>query len=754
MKKLPFLGMIVFGLMLLNHAAFSKPEAGNRMIDAKVRALVSRMTLQEKVGQMTQLTLETLAKGYPDSTHDSLELDEKRLRDVLLVHHVGSILNVGTHAHTVKEWHKIITKIQDVATKETRLGIPVIYGVDAVHGANYTLGATIFPQNIGMAATWNAGLVKRNGEITATEVRASGIPWDFGPVLGVGRQPLWPRLFETFGEDPYLVSVMGAAYIKGLEGDDNNISTPDKVASCMKHYLGYSFPLSGKDRTPAWIPERMLREYFLPPFRAAVNAGSHTLMVNSSEVNGIPVHSSHYLLTDVLRGELGFKGFVVSDWEDILNLYTREKVAASPREAVKMAVMAGVDMSMVPFDFSFYNDLIDLVKKGEVPQSRIDEAVTRILRVKYELGLFEHPYPNPALSKKFGCKKFERENLEAARGSITLLKNENDILPLKKSVRVLVTGPTANQLHVLNGGWTITWQGDREDLYPKNKKTILQAIEEKIGKGKVTFVPGASFEKEIDIPLAVKAAKKADVAVICLGEDSYCESEGNIVDLNLPEAQLQLAAEIEKSGTPVVLVLVEGRPRIIRTIVPGAMGILMAYLPGMEGARAIADILFGDVNPSGKLPITYPRYANDLTLYDHKYSENNDERHRYNPQFPFGFGLSYTTFAYKNLKLDRKTLKLGEPLKISVTVTNTGRQAGKEVVQLYLSDLVASITPSERRLKGFEKIDLQPGESQIVTFTLNSKDLAFTGRDNKPTIEPGHFKVSVGKLSQEFLLVQ
>ena len=416
--------------------------------------------------------------------------------------------------------------------------------------------------------------------------------------------------------------------------------------------------------------------------------------------------------------------------------------------------MAGVDMSMVPFDFSFFNDLIDLVKKGEVPESRIDEAVGRILRVKYELGLFEDPYPDASLAGKFACKDFEQTNLKAAQESITLLKNEKGILPLKKKARVLVTGPAANQLHVLNGGWTITWQGNQEKLFPKDKPTILQAIKEKIGAGRVAFVPGTSFEEEMDIPAAVKAAKKADVAVVCLGEDSYCESEGNIVDLSLPEAQLKLADALEKSGTPIVLVLVEGRPRVIRSIVHEARGIVMAYLPGMEGGRAIADVLFGDVNPSGKLPITYPRHVNDLTLYDHKYSENNDEQHRYNPQFPFGFGLSYTTFAYKDLKLDHKRLRIGEPLKVAVTVSNTGKRAGKEVVQMYLSDLVASVTPSEKRLKGFQKIELSPGESKTITFVLKDRDFSFIGRNNHPQIEPGKFRVFIGNLKQDFELIK
>ncbi len=750
MEKRFLLELVGLGIFLMVISTCGQ-SGQQKSIDGKVAELLSKMTLEEKVGQMTQISLEVVSKGFP-KLKSPLQLDDARLWDAIVKHHVGSILNVGTHAHTVREWRQIITKIQDVATKETRLGIPVIYGIDAIHGANYTTGATIFPQALGMAAAWNPELVKKDGQITAYEVRASGIPWNFNPVLGVGRQPLWPRLFETFGEDPYLVSVMGAAYIKGLEGEQNTISDSDKVASCMKHYLGYSFPLSGKDRTPAWIPERMLREYFVPPFRAAVRAGSHTLMVNSSEINGIPVHSSYFLLTELLRGELGFQGVVVSDWQDIKNLYLREKVAATPEEAVKMAVLAGVDMSMVPLDFSFYNDLIKLVRNNEVPESRVDEAVSRILKLKYELGLFDHPYPDPSFGKKFAGKKFQRVNLQAAQESITLLKNENGILPLKKSVRLLVTGPTADQLHVLNGGWTITWQGNDESLYPKDKWTILKAIRHKIGSEQVTFVPGVSFEKEIDIPSAVAAARHADAAVVCLGEDSYCESEGNITDLTLPEAQLRLAEALEATKTPVILVMTEGRPRIINRIVNGANGILMAYLPGMEGGRAIADVLFGDVNPSGKLPITYPRYTNDFTLYDHKCSENFDEKHRYNPEFPFGFGLSYTRFSYSDLTVEPSTASIGDPVKVSVTVKNVGQCTGKEVVQLYLSDRVASITPSEKRLKRFRKISLTPGESKTISVSLYKSDFSFIGRHNQPVVEPGVFIISIGGRSQKFTL--
>jgi beta-glucosidase len=743
--------LFVSCLMMFLLSVSNPAKSQTKSLDEKVTDLLSRMTLEEKIGQMTQVSLEVVAKDGL-KPEDRVELDMEKLSQAILKYHVGSILNVGTSAHPVDHWHKIITTIQDVATKKTRLGIPIIYGIDAIHGASYTKDATLFPQSIGMAATWNIELMKKNGEITAYEVRASGIPWNFNPVLDIGRQPLWSRLWETFGEDPYLASMMGAAYVKGQEGEDNIISAPEKVATCMKHYLGYSFPLTGKDRTPAWIPENMLREYFVPPYQAAVDAGAHTIMVNSSEINGVPVHSSYYYLTELLRNELGFKGFTVSDWYDIKNLHEREKVAASQKEAVKMAVMAGIDMSMVPLDYSFYDLLLELVKAGEIPESRIDEAVGRILKVKFELGLFKNPYPDKSLKKRFACKEFEAVNLQAAQESIILLKNDKQILPLAKSKKVLVTGPTANMLSYLNGGWTITWQGDREDLYPKNKSTILQALQQKIGEQNVSYEPGTTVDEEINITAAVEAAKKADVAIICIGEKTYCETPGNIVDLTLPATQFKLVNAIAETKTPIVLVLVEGRPRIIREIVDQADGIVMAYLPGIEGGRSIADVLFGDCNPSGKLPITYPRYPNDLTLYDHKYSENNNPDCRYNPQFPFGFGLSYTRFEYSNLKIEKKEIQKSEPLNVSVQVKNGGDRAGKEVVQLYLSDLYASVTPSVKKLKRFEKVALEPGELKTINFILYEKDLSFIGRDNKPVVEPGEFEVMIGKLKEKFVL--
>ncbi len=721
-------------------------------IDKKVENLLSKMTLSEKVGQMTQITLQAVSKteGKVDQKY---EVDPEKLREAITKYHIGSILNVYNSALTLDEWHQLITQIQDLATKETRIGIPVLYGIDAIHGANFTREATLFPQNIAMAATRNPDLVKKSADITAYEMRASGIAWNFNPVLDVGRNPLWPRIYETFGEDTYLVSTMGEAYVKGLSGENNQIVATDKVAGCVKHYLGYSFPLSGKDRTPAWIPERMLRDYFLPPFQKAIEAGIHTVMVNSSEINGIPVHSDRYLLTDVLRQELGFKGFVVSDWEDVKNLYNRDRVASSPKEAVYMAVMAGIDMSMVPDDFSFYNYLIELVKEGKISESRIDESVRRILQVKLALNLFDNPYPNLQMKDKVGSPKFAQVSLQAAREALTLLKNDNGLLPLDKNQKILVTGPNANLRSVLNGGWTYTWQGNEESLYPKTQETILSALQAKLGTANVTYIEEThEFDQAVNIDQAVAAANNVDVAIIVLGEATYTETPGNIHDLALPRAQLQLAAAIEKTGIPVVLVLVEGRPRIITPIVDDAQAILMSYLPGVSGGEAIAEVLLGDYNPSGKLPITYPRHPNDLVPYDYKLIEV-DDPNKLDPLFTFGSGLSYTTFDYSNLKLNQNQIHPGEFITIKVTVTNTGNRIGKEIVELYLSDLYRTVSPPVKQLKRFQGVILQPGESKTVEFNLNQDDFAFRDRNNQLTVEPGEFKVAIGDLSDKFELL-
>ncbi len=733
---------IVLGLKSID------PIKKSDQVDQKVKDLLAKMTLEEKVGQMTQVTLQAVSKvkGTKDQKH---QLDEAKLEEAIKKYHVGSILNVYDVAYSLDYWHEMINKMQNIATKETRLGIPLIYGIDAIHGTTYTLGGTLFPQAISMAATWNTELAKKEGEITAYETRASGIPWNFYPVMDIGRQPLWPRLWETYGEDVYLASQLGASYIKGAQGDD--IGAPDKIATCLKHYVGYSFPINGKDRTPAWISERMLREYFLPTFEAGILAGAPTIMVNSSEVDGIPGHANYHLLTEILRNELNFKGLVVSDWEDIIRLHTRDKMAESPKEAVRIAVMAGVDMSMVPYDFSFYNYLLELVKEGTVPMWRIDEAVSRILRVKMQLGLFENPYPNKELSKKFACKDFSEANLEASRESIILAKNRDKILPISKTAKVLVTGPTANLLSVMNGGWTITWQGNEETLYPQEKNTVLEAIQNKIGKENVKYVEGTGFDKNINTDEAIAEARNSDVVLLCLGEPTYCETPGNIVDLNLDKAQIDLADKIIETGKPIVLIMLEGRPRLINSIEPNIDGIILGFLPGMEGGNALADVLFGDYNPNAKLPITYPKHPNGITLYDYKPIEKFDGND-YHPQWSFGYGLSYTTFEYSNLKISSQEITENEELTGKIDVKNTGNRAGKEVVQLYLTDMYGSVTRPNKQLKGFQKISLNPGETKTVLFKLNKDHFSFIGQDNKRIVEPGNFVVTIGNQTVNFSL--
>jgi len=732
---------VVVLLSALGCASVDESAKREAEIDDQVRRLLAKMTVEEKIGQMTQITLEPFVK---EDKNGFLTLDADKLREGIVEHHIGSILNCGGQARTVENWQGMIVQIQDIATQETRLGIPIIYGIDSIHGANYILEGTIFPQNIAMAATGNVELIEKQGKITARETRAAGIPWNFNPVLGLARQPMWPRVFETFGEDAYIASVMGAAYIRAQQGDD--ISKVTNVATCMKHYLGYSVPRSGRDRTPAYIPERELRQHFLQPFAAAVEAGTVTCMVNSSDINGVPVHTSEFCLVDLLRDELGFEGLVVSDWADIENLYTREKVAGDRKEAVRMAVMAGIDMSMVPSDYSFCETLLELVAAGEVPMKRIDEAVEDILRVKFTLGLFDRPYPVKSMAYDVGSEASRQVNLQAAQEAITLLKNQEDLLPLERGQKVLVTGPCANKLSVLNGGWTLTWQGDKEELYPQEKLTILEAVQAKNGQSNTVYFPGVDFEGEIHIARAAAAAREVDTIIACIGEPSYCETPGNIDDLTLPERQFRLIRELARTGKPIVLVLVEGRPRVIRPIVHSASAIVMAYLPGMEGGQAVADVLFGDVNPSGKLPFTYPKFPGGFMTYDHKPSEA-AAPNKYDPQWPFGHGLSYSTFVYHGLSSDKSVLEPGETLTVTVEVENQSARAGKEIVQLYVSDLVASVTPAVKQLKRFKKVEIPPGQKQTVRFELGWDDLAIIGRDNKPVVEPGEFKISVGELS-------
>ena len=741
-------------------AAPVKQALSDEEIDKKVKELLSKMSPEEKVGQMTQVNLHLiLTGGYGNQKGD---VDTAALRKAIVDYKVGSILNAINHAYTVDLWHNIIKQIQDVALNKTPNKIPVLYGIDAIHGVTFTSKSVLFPQNITMGATRNPELARQAGEVTAKECRASGIRWNFAPVLDVARQPLWPRFGETYGEDTYLVTQMGVASIKGMEGN-GDLTQIDHVASCMKHYLGYSAPASGKDRTPSYIPERQLREIFLPPFAAAVKAGAHTIMINSSEINGIPVHGNSYLLKDILRGELGFKGVAVSDWEDIIRLHTKHKVAASPKEAVKMGVMAGIDMSMVPNDYSFYTLLVELVKEGQVPMSRIDEATGRILKLKYQVGLFENAYPEPAAKEQFASPEYKTIALEAAREAITLLKNKDEVLPLKKDKKVLVTGPGAKSLTSLNGAWSYSWQGDDAKQYPDSGATILNAIKAKIGAANVVYTRGTKFERrDFDIKETVEKAKNVDYVIVCIGEDAYAESPGVIDNLDLDEIQIRLVKALYEAGKPVILVLTEGRPRIIREIEGDAKGIIMAYVPGSQGHNAIADVLFGDYNPNGKLPFSYPKFSGDLIAYDAKYSDLVTElspgkmgEGGYKPQWAFGFGLSYTKFEYSNLKLSSKTLKADGSIKVTVDVKNAGAIAGKEAVELYTRDQYASITPSQRRLRKFKKVSIAPGQTVSVEFELSKEDLAFIGLDEKKFItEPGDFDVMIGKLKDTFTYEQ
>mgnify|MGYP006336540837 FL=1 len=714
-----------------------------------IDALLSKMTIEEKVGQMTQLNLDVVCEGGIYNLVEPHHIEPTKLHKALVEYHVGSILNCGGHAYGLDQWHTIINTIQQVATTETRLKIPVIYGIDAIHGANYTLGSTLFPQPLAQAASWNTDMVKRGGEITAYEVRATGIPWNFSPVLDLGRDPRWSRLFETYGEDVLLATEMGLATIEGYQG--NNLADAYHVAACMKHFLGYSMPRTGKDRTPVYIDEIQLREYFLPTFQAAINAGAATVMINSGELNGIPVHADKKILTDLLRSELGFKGVAVTDWEDIMKLNNIHMVAPTLKDAVYMAIDAGIDMCMVPNDYDFTILLTELVKEGKISEARLDVSVKRILELKKQLGLFEQPFtPANTDYKKFGSTEFARAAQNMAEESITLLKNNNQVLPIQQSAKILVTGPAANSMTYLNGAWTRTWQGTDTIWNDQSKYTIREAF----NPATTTFIASDNMSDTDVREKMFAAAKASDVIIICLGEKPSTEKVGDIDALTMPDNQQQLVGLLKSTGKPVVLVLVENRPLIVNDIEPLCDAIVLAYEPGDYGGLALANIIYGKVNPSGKLPFTYPRHEASLLWYDHKHTETLDQtfgRKAFNPQWEFGYGLSYTTFQYSNLKISNDTLSTGN-LQISVDVTNTGTTTGKEVVQFYIADRYASITPSVKRLRGFEKVEIKPGTTHIVSFTISAKDLAFVGRDEKWISEAGWFDIMLGSEKSSFYL--
>jgi len=729
--------------------------------DEAVEKILSQMTLEEKVGQMAQVTVDIM------KDRNTWKLSDSLMRKGIVDYKIGSLLNTWNNsAPELSEWFETLKTVQSY-TQQTRLKIPLVYGVDAIHGANYTNKATLFPQQIGQAATFNRSLVRRAAEITAYETRAASLPWTFSPVLDLGIDVRWPRLWETFGEDPYLASALGVEMTKGYQGNDPQSIGKYNVMACAKHFLGYSAPVSGKDRTPAIISDNVLREYHLPSFQAAVEAGIGSVMVNSGLINGIPVHASHYYLTDLLKNELNFKGVIVTDWMDIENLYKRDKFAVSSKDAVRLAINAGIDMAMIPYNYDFCDHLIELVNEGAVSMERIDDAVRRILKMKFELDLFERPYENPADYPLFGSQEFRKAAYETAVESMTLLKNENEILPLASNKKILVTGPNANSMRSLNGGWSYSWLGDKTEQYAGEYNTILEAIRKNAGEKNVIYSPGVAWvetgkyweEKEISIKAAVRAARKADYILLCLGENSYTEKPGDTHDLALSDLQISLAKALQATGKPVILVLNQGRPRIINRIDEKSKAILMSYLPGNFGGDAIADVIFGKQNPSGKLPYTYPKYPHSHVNYWHKYSEEQTRAEGmynyesdYAPLYEFGHGLSYTTFEYSNLKLSNTKITEDETLEVSVDVRNTGKRDGKEAVLLYLSDLYASLAPDMKRLKGFEKIELKAGETKTVKFKITKTEMSFVNIDSKTIVEPGNFEIKIGNLKAGFEL--
>ncbi len=743
--------LFLASITLINHAVVAQPiKHSDQEIKQKVETLLKKMTIEEKVGQMTQITLGVILDDSTREVGNGLNINKEKLKKAIHTYKVGSILNSTATALTVKQWNSLIKEIQDEALS-TPNEIPVIYGVDAIHGVTYTKGSTLYPHNIGLAATRNAELAKLTAKATAKELRATGVRWNFDPVLDLGVNPIWSRFSETYGEDTYLTKKFGVGVIQGYEED--GLENPTAVASTMKHFIGYSDPANGKDRTPAYIPDIVLWEKFLPQFQAAIDAGSASIMINSASVNGIPVHGSKRLLTDLLRTELGFKGLVVTDWEDVIRLHTRHMVAESPRAAVKMAVDAGIDMSMVPKDFSFYEHLVDLVKAGEISEQRLNQSVGIILKLKYQLGLFDNAYHESEALENFGKAEYKNLALQAARESITLLKNDDDILPLSKNAKILLAGPTGHSLAPLNGSWSYSWQGDVEENYPDDNKTILEVFEKTVGKKNLIThsYTGFNNSKNYDIDGLVRKAKKADYIVLALGENAYAESPGALDDLNLAKNQMNLAQAALATGKPVIVILAEGRPRIIRDIVPATKAIVQSYLPGSQGAQAITDVIFGNYNPNGKLPYSYPQYTGDFSTYDRVYLNDVQQLkpavltyNGYKPQWPFGHGLSYSSFEYSDITISKKKLTGDEQLTVSVWLKNTSEFDAKHAVELYISDLFASVSPAVKRLKAFKKVNLKAGQGKRISFAINKNDLTFVTPDLKRIVEAGEFKLTLG----------
>ncbi|MBB4078155.1 beta-glucosidase [Lewinella aquimaris] len=709
-----------------------------------VASEIQRLTLKQKAGQMTQVAVDLVFEGQTYVLTVPPVFSEEKLNHVIGEQEIGSILNVPSRSiPTPAEYREYIGKIQEKAMATT--GVPVIYGQDAVHGANYVKGSTLYAQPLGVAASFNTELATELARITAYELKAASIPWNFSPAMDVGRHPAWPRTWESFGEDTYVNQQFGLAMLHGYQGD--GISGKDNVVACLKHFTGYGAPASGRDRTPAYLPERQLREHYLPQFQAAIDSGAITIMINSGEINGVPVHTSKELLTDILRNEMGFEGLLVSDWQDVRYLYERHKVASNLKEAVRMAIGAGMDMSMTAVTTEFPDVVVELVQEGELSESRIDTSVARILAVKVALGLYEKNVWDPEEFPDFGGERFARKALQSAEEAIVLLKNDGLPLPIAADQRILVVGPTADNMRSLNGGWTYSWQGQEADRYLEDFHTIREAIQRQF-PGRVTYASGASFDTLQDVTTAVSLARESDIIVLCVGELSYTEDPGNINSLVLPLAQRTLFDELHQVGKPIVLVMAAGRPRLMTGLANRSKAVLFAPYPGPRGGEAIASILSGRINPSGRLPLTYPRHTNALVQYDHKPTEARNGT--YNPLFEFGYGLSYTDFVYSDLSVSSRVMNPNDTMEISVRVTNEGQRAGKHSVLLYTSDLVASVTPSVKRLRKFTKIHLEPGENQIVTFNLMPRDISFVGRDNRAITEPGTFRISIGELTAEF----
>lgn len=729
-------------------------------IEAQVEQTLKKLTLEEKIGQMMELVTDLFGANDKNGV---FYIDEHKTDSILSRYKIGSILNApNTCAPTAKQWEKYIAQIQKISMK--RIGIPCVFGLDQNHGSTYTQGGTLFPQNINVAATFNREIARRSAEATAYETRAVSVPWTYSPTVDLGRDARWPRIWENFGEDCYLSSEMGKAMVYGFQGEDPNNIDQYHIATSMKHFMGYGVPWTGKDRTPAYISPADLREKHFAPFLAGLQAGALTVMVNSASVNGVPMHANKEFLTGWLKEETGWDGVLITDWADINNLYTREMVAKDKKDALRIAINAGIDMIMEPYSCDACGYLVELVKEGKIPMSRIDDACRRVLRMKYRLDLFKNPTQKLKNYPKFGGEEFAKLALEGATESMVLLKNEGNILPLQHGKKILLTGPNANQMRCLNGGWSYTWQGHRADEFAGKYNTIYEAFCNEYGKENVILNQGVTYnekgkyweENEPQIQEAVAAAKDADVIVACIGENSYTETPGNLTDLWLSENQRNLVKALAQTGKPVILVLNEGRPRLIADIEPLAQGIINILIPGNMGGDALANLVSGKANFSGKMPYTYPKEINSLANYDFKKSEEvgtmegaYDYNAKITQQWGFGYGLSYTSYKYSNLKVSQSDFRHGDIIKVSVDVKNTGKVAGKESILLFSSDLIASVVPDGRRLRAFDKVELQPGETKTMTFELKADDLAFVGWNGKWRLEEGDFKLMIADQSAD-----